>query len=518
MIGSCYGQVSTTQFVISGYVQTAHTATKCPSGGYILSAASQGNALNDRDCDSFGFTDAWIVRVDDNFNILWQKCLGSADADGTTKVLELPDSNFIVLGVITNDTISGNCTVTTNGQTDIWLTKLDPNGNVIWQNNFGGLDTEGAGDIIALNDGTMIVAGTSASNIGFDKSQNCFGYYDCWVFAVDANGNKLWDKTFGGTGKDSGGDLYYDEVNGYIYVNALSDSDVSGNKTENSYGEWDSWILKLNLNGTLIDQLTLGGNLDEAGESSFFMYDNDIILAGTSHSGISGNKTTGCNGQADLWIVKLNSALSIEWQKSYGGIDYEAIRGGYVIKPSEIILQSYSDSGISGDKTEISRGLVDNWIISIDPLNGDLLWQKTIGGNKNDTGVGIYATTDSTYTLIAASSSPISGDKTVEFEGYSGNDFWVFGLFGEPNQPGLPEEPGPEPDPDCQIRVYPNPSISKLTTEGCYEKYTIYDVTGRIIKSGLADNEVDVSDLAKGNYFLLCHLIDSVEIYRFEKM
>lgn len=177
-------------------------------------------------------------------------------------------------------------------------------------------------------------------------------------------------------------------------------------------------------------QITLGGNEEETIRSVEETSDGGMIIGGTSNSNISGDKTENSRGANDYWILKLNSSGNIEWQRTIGGNGednlatiHQTLDGGYIVGGS-------SDSEISGEKTEGSRGFADYWILKLNSA-GSIEWQKTIGGNQGERLVEIHQITDGSYQLAGSSFSNISGDRT---ESRIGNrDAWALGLDSNGN-------------------------------------------------------------------------------------
>lgn len=290
-----------------------------------------------------------------------------------------------------------------------------------WQNAIGGNGAESLTSIENTDDGGYILGGYSDSGISGDKSEINRGDNDYWIVKINSSGNIEWEKTFGGSGGDALLAVKQTNDGGYILA-GFSDSGISGDKTESSLGGNDYWIIKINSTGILEWQNTIGGGSDDYLNSIIQTPDDGFLLGGSSHSGISGDKTETVSGFDDYWIVKTDNAGNIEWQNTIGGNGNEALTSLNFTLDGNFIIGGYSDSELSGDKTEASNGLFDYWILKLD-INGNIIWQNTIGGTSNDNLGSITPTEDGGFIIAGQSSSGISGDKTEPIHGST--DFWV---------------------------------------------------------------------------------------------
>jgi hypothetical protein len=260
--------------------------------------------------------------------------------------------------------ISGDKTEQGNGNGDIWIVKTDSLGSILWQNSIGGSEGDGLFSIQQTSDGGYILGGISESNFSGDKSENNIGEDDYWIVKVDSFGNIQWQNTIGGSSEDVLNSIKQTVDGGFI-LGGWSISNISGDKTEDCIGGMDYWIIKTNSLGVIQWQNTIGGNNDDILQSVQQTVDGGFILLGYSSTNISGDKMENNNGIFDYWIVKTNSLGNIQWQKTIGGSQYDR---GYCIKQTnsgEYILGGISDSNISGDKSENCLGYDDFWIIKL---------------------------------------------------------------------------------------------------------------------------------------------------------
>jgi hypothetical protein len=281
-------------------------------------------------------------------------------------------------------------------------------------------------------DGGLIAGGSSFGDISGEKTENGRGSEDYWIVKLDSAQHIQWDKTLGGNSFDEFFSLQQTYDGGYI-VCGSSFSDKSGDKTENSRGSDDYWVVKLDSTGIIEWDKTIGGSNFESFPSVQQTKDSGYILGGTSYSDISGEKTQNSKGSGDYWIVKLDKYGNIKWDKTIGGNNTDNLFSLQQTNDNGYILGGHSYSGKSGDKTENDRGgeFFDYWVVKLDSA-GNIQWDKTIGGNNNDYLYCVRQTSDTGYILGGYSGSNKSGDKsennTYQDINFTYFDYWVVKL------------------------------------------------------------------------------------------
>jgi hypothetical protein len=373
-----------------GSAETNFDVVQTNDNGFLFSFTSSSNISGNKTENSRGFADYWLVKTDELGNIVWQKTIGGNNADENLKAIPCADGGYF-LGGSSSSSISGEKTEDLRGfdiiNADYWVLKLDENRNIEWQRTIGGTNNDRFVVVRQTEDEGFLIAGHSRSDIGFEKTENSRG-----------------DSSF------------------------------------------DYWILKLNPQGDIEWQKTIGSNSNDLLYDMLITPENDILIGGVSGEGISGDKTVESNGGSDFWILKLNSFGEILWQKSIGGNDQETIYMLSKTSDGNYLLGGSSNSSISGDKTSNSRGLSDYWAVLIDS-DGTILGQKTIGGNDNEAGKNVIETPDGGYFIAGNTFSGISGEKTEASRGQS--DYWVLKLepnslaFANPILSGLQVYPNP---------------------------------------------------------------------------
>lgn len=248
-----------------------------------------------------------------------------------------------------------------------------------------------------------------------------YGSIDYWIVKIDELGNVIWQKTFGGSGVDNPSSIKQTNDGGYIVT---GDSDSNDGNVIGNQGNRDYWILKLDAAGNISWQRSLGGSGLDMAESVQQTTDGGYIVAGRSTS--SDGDVTGNNGGVDVWVVKLDEFGSITWQKSLGGSEEDHVYSIQQTTDGGYIFSGNSTS-IDGDVTGNNGGM-DCWIVKLDS-SGNITWQKSLGGTEDERTWSIKQTSDNGY-IAAGWSRSNDGDLT---ENKGEQDYWVVKLDSSGN-------------------------------------------------------------------------------------
>ncbi|MBL0095584.1 MAG: T9SS C-terminal target domain-containing protein [Bacteroidetes bacterium] len=405
-----------------GSIDYLNSIQQTSDGGYILGGYSNSSISGDKTENSIGGYDCWIIKLMPQGSIQWQNTIGGSSEEGLSSVHPTSDGGYIVCGT-SDSNISGDKTENSLGGQDYWIVKMDSAGSIQWQNTIGGDDTDVLRAIQQTSDGGFILGGYSKSSNSGDKTENCWGVTDYWIVKTDSLGSIQWQNTIGGSLTDVLQSIIQTSDGGYI-LGGYSESNISGNKTENSLGSGDCWIVKTDSLGNIQWQNTIGGNGIDEVASICQTTDGGYILGCVSESNISGDKTENSLGSFDFWIVKTDVAGNIQWQNTIGSSVSDQFSVVQQTPDDGYILGGSSSSKISGDKTESSL-FVDYWIIKTDPM-GNILWQNVIGGSHVEMLKTIDQTADGCYVFGGYSRSDSSNDKSENSIGSS--DYWFMKL------------------------------------------------------------------------------------------
>lgn len=413
--------------------EDCNSAAETSDGGYILGGYTSSTVtpfgdVSEPSLDGFfpppDVGDYWIVKTDDQGELLWDRRYGSNKQDRLWSAQETPDGGYI-LGGVSNSDIGPQKSDLNRGYEDYWIIKTNALGDIEWDRSYGSDSIDYFYSLVQTSDGGYLLGGISRSDIGFEKSENSRGNYDMWIVKVDSLGNKLWDKTIGGAEEERLNEMQETPDGHYVIAGATASDADGADITQPSYGGKDYWLIKIDsADGGKIWEYRYGGTEEDEIQSFTQTQDGGFLLGGGSRSPVSAMKQE-ASQWVDFWIVKIDDLGAIQWEQTFGGPELDNC---YSVKQNNIgnyLVAGYSASDVGPDKTEPNRGPVgteDFWLIYLAP-DGTKLWDKTLGGNNRDVLENIFQTTDGGYLLAGHSSSPASGDKQTDNRGL--NDFWI---------------------------------------------------------------------------------------------
>lgn len=362
------------------------------------------------------------MRTDADGIKLWDQSYGGHDSEHLETLIETTDGGFIMGGATWWESAGGNKTSTNHGFADFWVVRTTAGGNPLWDQTFGGEGYDYLQSVQQTADGGFVLAGTSSSGTNETKSARPLGFDDGWVVRLDADGNRLWDRTYGGFWNDNATVIRELPDGGFL----IGGSSQGFGGTNAGFGELDYWIVRVDRAGTRLWQRLYGGSARDQLLTMALTGDGGCIVGGWSWSGVDGNKTSEYYGYTDYWVLRLDANGNKVWERSYGGIDSEGLNS-IVAMPGGFLLAGYSSSGLSSSKTTLPLGEFDFWIIRIDE-NGQDIWQKALGGPNSDVCRAAALTSDGGF-ILAGSSTSLAGDR--HGRGFGGDDYWLVKLTPE---------------------------------------------------------------------------------------
>jgi len=347
----------------SGY-EEGWSVDQTEDGGYILTGETT----------SYGATasSVWLIKTDSSGNEQWNRTFG--ENEGFHKgwaVQQTTDNGYIIAA---EEWPTGSET------SDGMLIKIDSSGNEEWTRFFSGPYDDGCFDAKESNDGGYIVT-------GFTESYE--GLWDLWLIKTDSDGNLTWARTFGGEDYEEGQSVQQTLDGGYI---------VTGSAQSYTPGwDYDLWLIKTDSLGIEEWNKTFGGDWADRGRCVQQTADDGYIIAGVT--------VLYGAGWADVWVVKVDGYGNEQWNKTFGGVDWDS---GFSVKQTS--YGGYIITGeIGADEFGFHAGI---YLIKIDG-NGNEEWNKTFGGTETDKGRSVQQTTDGGYIIAGYTDSYGAGNYDV---------------------------------------------------------------------------------------------------------
>ena len=252
-------------------------------GGYfftgfldITSARLDGNTEKENSMTSHGVGEFWGTKIDEEGNIQWRGYFGGTNNDRAHGVVQSDDGGFVMAGFTESDDYDIS---NTNGSYDFWVIKVDTYGNLLWEHSFGGDGIEISYDIAKTADNGFVVVGNTFSTNG-DVFLN-HGESDMWMIKLDEEGEMIWEKTYGGSQFDLAQAVVQSKDGGFLITgNSKSDDHDSAS----NIGENDIWVVKTNRIGDLVWEKSFGGSGLDFGFDLLENTDGSIMVVGESFS------------------------------------------------------------------------------------------------------------------------------------------------------------------------------------------------------------------------------------------
>ena len=353
-----------------------NAVTKTIDDGYIAAGYAQSN---DGDIISkANISYDFLISKFSSENILeWQKHFGGSENDKALDIIQTLGGDFIVLG----SSESSDLDVSENaGSKDFWLVKLSNNGMLLWEKSFGFLGEDYGTTLLETKDGGFLITGVldvSASNGQGNAKSTIINHAggDYWVLKTNNLGALEWSRYFGGSFTEIPLGIVETDNHNYIVVGSSDSNDFN---ISNNNGSYDFWMTKIAPDGSLLLEKTFGGSEIDEASAIIATNDGNFIIVGDTRS--ADKDVSKNNGAADIWILKVSKEGNLIWEKTIGGSSFEVAKAIYKTQDNGFLIAGSSRSLDNGFQ---NKGQNDALILKIDE-NGNLLWQKTVGGSEID--------------------------------------------------------------------------------------------------------------------------------------
>jgi hypothetical protein len=347
--GLAFSQITFDRVFGGNSTETAYKVEICDDGGFITVGYTRSYGP--------GFANMHIIRTDKYGFQMWDFVEGGNNVDRGYSIAVTKDGEFVAVGM-TNSFGAG--------AEDIMVVKLDKNGNKLWRKTFGGSAADEGWDIRETSDGGFIIT-------GFTNSWGAT-LFDAFLLKIDKHGNEQWKRIYGGNLFDGGYCVRQTTDGGYAFLGQTqSMGSIKG----------DFYFVKTDSQGNIEFTKTFGGTEEEEGRYFALTDDGGYILAGKSAS-----PGSGALGDEDYYVIKLDAAGEVKWEKRYGGDKKDSAKS---IEPTK-------DGGyiVTGSSRSFNWQTPRVWILKLDG-NGNQKWAKNYGGWDHDHGHHIMPTDDGGY-------------------------------------------------------------------------------------------------------------------------
>ncbi len=436
-----------------------------------LNESFVGLGKSDSDYDNNqGLYDFWLAKWDSDLQVFWQNAWGSPGEDIPKDVVANDEGDLIVTGI--TDSIGGNIS-TSYGKSDAWVIKVDKNGELIWEQSFGGSEDDVLESIIAVEDGFVLLGHTNSPEI-LDSGQV---EKDIWLVKINEMGEMLWQKTLGSSEEDEGKSLIA-LANGKMMLAAYirtNDGDVS-----NHIGSKDFWIAQLDPNGNLENQWTFGGNKADVPTVLVQVENNRFAVAGETFSDFENSY-----GGGDTWVVQFDTSGTILQTNLIGGTSLDS--------PKDMIVNTLNELMVVGESFSIN-GDIDTYYSTMNAFvsrintGDDNHTTQVFGGNQFDSAWGILPLDNQAY-MIAGYTDSYDGDLAGKVM-HGNHDAWIFILDVFTSLPTL-----------SPVSPFSLHQKTLYFQQNNIESLRIYDLQGKsIFEQKIPDYSTDLQHLPNGMY------------------
>lgn len=454
----------------------AATATTL-DGGFLLAGTSYSNRSGDKSEDNVGGSDVWLLRLDGEGNELWQKTFGTRGNDEASAAVQTADGGFLVAGNIS----SGGF-----GSKDVFATKIDSGGNVLKTVVLGGSNTEEVQEMAATEDGgAILIAYSRSGKAGMPEG-------------VKSGDNAKKVERYPNRGTDLLQPANPDNQNSQPTTQSAAgqtgwNTKVEHHpKSEDGFGEGDYWIVKLDRDGKVEWQRTYGGSGDDH-PKTIVSTKAGYLVGGESRSKSSGNKREDAKEGTDLWLLSLDKDGGELWQRSYSFGNRDVLMSANVIRRTNRDYFSEDAGFLLGGYTQAEERIQTDdekfWLLYIG-VDGREEWRKHVEGKsrkKEERLVSAQMQHDGTFLLAGTSAQELGGEN------------WKVVKLGDKDLEGLVEK--------RDIRIYPNPVDDFCYVEVGFDfdeaEIALYDMTGKAIQTLKTRNRVtklNTANLPQGVY------------------
>ncbi|MDC1236157.1 hypothetical protein N8Z50_03045 [Flavobacteriaceae bacterium] len=387
---------------------SVHSIITTSDGGYAMIGNTQSTD-GDFSFKERGGSDFFVMKFNAVSTLQWVKTYGGSKDDRGYDIVELNTGGYALIGYSQSD--DGDASLNL-GQHDNWLLRIDAEGELLWEKSFGFLGHDHAYNIVATQDGGLFFNGfldVSASNgAGQDGKQMHFnqrhGAGEFWCHKVDKNGDLVWRSYFGGSSNDRSYDAIETSNGDFVLVGASESQDVDISDPRGSY---DAWIIKLNAAGDLLWERSFGGSGYDSAKAIIENRNGDYVILGQTYS--ADGDIENAFGSSDIFIAFFSKEGVLKSNKNIGGEGFETANAILERSNGTLVLVGHQAPNNLGSEDSF---LANNIILVHTLANGSVMGSYNLLGNGLDIPYAINESKEGKI-QVAGSTESTSGDFTI---------------------------------------------------------------------------------------------------------
>ncbi len=369
-------------------------STDTSGNSYVTGSFSGTANFGSTSLTSSGVSDIFVAKLDASGDYLWARRVGGSSGDSGLGISTDASGNCYVTGYFQGIASFGSTSLGSSGTTDVFIAKIDTNGNWLWARRAGGSSGDSGYGISIDANGNNYVTGNYSGSASFGSTTlTSSGTSDVFVAKLDSSGNWLWAMRAGGTSEDSGYGISID-ANSNIYVTGYFTGTASfGSIFLTSSGEWDVFVAKLDSSGNWLWACQTGCNYGYGQDLSTDPSGNSYVTGRFQGTASFGSTSLTSSGEWDVFVAKLDSSGNWLWAKQAGGTSEDS---GYGISIDAsgncYVTGRFQGTASFGGTSLISSGGSDIFAAKLN-TNGNWLWATRAGGTSTEYSNGISSDT-----------------------------------------------------------------------------------------------------------------------------
>lgn len=456
-------------------------------GGIVVTGVTESNEGDFG--QNNGMLDTYILKVNQDGELLWSKIIGGTENDYPTGIAEDSNGNLYVL--LFTDSTDG-LFAENYGSVDAWIYKLDPNGNLVSFNNYGGSGPEINGNIsINDEDHVILTVQTASSDVDISVEVMSNSGFNLWMAEINQSGTLIWNDIIeNSTNISANKHLFHDNSLFVIGSTMATDFDFEGIGSSISV---DYYLFEFSQNDGLNWLIKRGGSEFDSAKSFLVNTQEEIVvIAGITYSGDGDFDSN--NGNKDAFVAVTDFVGEQIWSQTFGGSEDDDLVE--IINYQDGYLLGINTTSTDFDVMSTLPGTF-GWLIHIDK-DGEIIWDYAVGGEGRDELQDILVVDDQfLYAFFSSNTFPLDPDS------HHGADDVLVAKYSIPSVNVVDQNN------DNDTRVFPNPASRflhiEVDQEYVGESYSLSTIEGKVIQSSILsalDTNIDVTDLFSGLYIL----------------